>query len=190
QQEQSGGKIFANARNAAAGTLRTLDSSVTAQRKLDFFGYYLLRDGKIAVPRHSESLEALNLLPFRPSSDWKRGDGIDEVVEYSGAWDAKREKLPYEIDGVVVKVNSVAIQNELGFTSKSPRWAIAYKYPARQETTVVNDIQVNVGRTGVLTPWTLLQPVQIGGVTVSRSTLHNMDEIERLGVEIGDSVLV
>src|SRR5215470_10453323 len=190
QQEQSGGKIFANARNAAAGAVRTLDSSVTAQRKLDFFGYYLLRDGKIAFPRHSESLEALNLLRFRASSDWKLCDGIDEVVEYCGAWDAKREKLPYEIDGVVVKVNSVAIQNELGFTSKSPRWAIAYKYPARQETTVVNDIQVNVGRTGVLTPWTLLQPVQIGGVTVSRSTLHNMDEIERLGVQIGDTVLV
>jgi DNA ligase (NAD+) len=150
----------------------------------------VLRDAKVAFPKHSESLEALNALRFRASSDWKLCDGIAEVIKYCEAWDAKREKLPYEIDGVVVKVNSVAIQNELGFTSKSPRWAIAYKYPARQETTVVNDIQVNVGRTGVLTPWTLLQPVQIGGVTVSRSTLHNMDEIERLGVQIGDTVLI
>jgi DNA ligase, NAD-dependent len=190
QQEQSGGKVFANARNAAAGAVRTLDSSVTAQRKLDFFAYYLLRDGKVAFPKHSESLEALNVLRFRASSDWKLCDGIEEVIKYCEAWDAKREKLPYEIDGVVVKVNSVGIQNELGFTSRSPRWAIAYKYPARQETTLVNDIQVNVGRTGVLTPWTLLQPVQIGGVTVSRSTLHNMDEIGRLGVQIGDTVLV
>ena len=190
-QEQSGGKIFANARNAAAGAVRTLDSSVTAARKLDFFAYYLLRaDGKAAFPKHSESLLALKQLCFRASDDWKLCDGIEEVVKYCEAWDARREKLPYEIDGVVIKVNSTGIQNELGFTSKSPRWAIAYKYPARQETTVVNDIQVNVGRTGVLTPWTLLQPVQIGGVTVSRSTLHNMDEVERLGVQIGDTVLV
>jgi DNA ligase (NAD+) len=190
QQEQSGGKIFANARNAAAGAVRTLDSNVTAQRNLDFFAYYLLRDGKVALAKHSESLEALKTLRFRASDDWKLCDGIEEVVKYCESWDAKREKLPYEIDGVVVKVNSVALQNELGFTSKSPRWAIAFKYPARQETTVVKDIQVNVGRTGVLTPWTLLEPVQIGGVTVSRSTLHNMDEIGRLGVQIGDTVLV
>jgi DNA ligase (NAD+) len=190
QQEQSGGKIFANARNAAAGAVRTLDSGVTAQRKLDFFAYYLLRDAKLAFSKHSESLQALKQLRFRASDDWKLCNGIEEVEKYCETWDSRREKLPYEIDGVVVKVNSVAIQNELGFTSKSPRWAIAYKYPARQETTVVNDIQVNVGRTGVLTPWTLLQPVQIGGVTVSRSTLHNMDEIERLGVQIGDTVLV
>src|SRR5215469_13520787 len=190
QQEQNGGKIFANARNAAAGAVRTLDSSVTAQRNLDFFAYYLLRDGKVALSKHSESLEALKALRFRASDDWKLCDGIEEVIRYCDSWDAKREKLPYEIDGVVVKVNSIPLQNELGFTSKSPRWAIAFKYPARQETTLVKDIQVNVGRTGVLTPWTLLEPVQIGGVTVSRSTLHNMDEIERLGVQIGDTVLI
>ena len=190
-QEQSGGKIFANARNAAAGAVRTLDSSVTASRKLDFFAYYLLRDdGKAAFPKHSESLQALKQLRFRASDDWKLCDGIEEVVKYCEAWDSRREKLPYEIDGVVIKVNSIGIQNELGFTSKSPRWAIAYKYPARQETTVVNDIQVNVGRTGALTPVAFLEPVQIGGVTVSRSTLHNMDEVERLGVQIGDTVLV
>src|SRR5579863_7192869 len=190
-QEQSGGKIFANARNAAAGAVRTLDSSVTASRKLDFFAYYLLRDdGKAAFPKHSESLQALKQLRFRASDDWKLCDGIEEVVKYCEAWDSRREKLPYEIDGVVIKVNSVGIQNELGFTSKSPRWAIAYKYPARRETTVVNDIIVQVGRTGALTPVAFLEPVQIGGVTVSRSTLHNMDEVERLGVQVGDTVLV
>ncbi len=189
-QEQTGGKIFANARNAAAGAVRMLDSSITASRRLDFFAYYLLRDGKAAFAKHSESLQALKTLRFRASDDWKLCQGIEDVVKYCEVWDAKREKLPYEIDGVVVKVNSVGIQNELGFTSKSPRWAISFKYPARQETTVVSDIQVNVGRTGVLTPWTLLQPVQIGGVTVSRSTLHNMDEVERLGVQIGDTVLI
>jgi len=190
KQEETCGKIFANARNAAAGAVRMLDSSITAQRRLDFFAYYLLLDGKAAFPKHSESLLALKQLRFRASDDWKLCDGIEEVVKYCEAWDAKREKLPYEIDGVVVKVNSIGIQNELGFTSKSPRWAIAYKYPARQETTVVNDIIVQVGRTGALTPVAVLEPVQIGGVTVSRSTLHNMDEVERLGLQIGDTVLV
>ena len=190
QQSESGGKVFANPRNAAAGAVRMLDSSMTARRNLEFSAYFLLENGRFPFPKHSDALQALKQLRFRASEDWKLCDGIEEVVKYCDAWDSKREKLPYEIDGVVVKVNSVGIQNELGFTSKSPRWAIAFKYPARQETTVVKDIQVNVGRTGVLTPWTLLEPVQIGGVTVSRSTLHNMDEVERLGVQIGDTVLV
>jgi DNA ligase (NAD+) len=189
-QEQNGGKVFANARNAAAGAVRMLNSSITAQRRLDFFAYYLMTEGRAAFPKHSESLQALQGLRFRASSDWKLCKGIEEVISYCEAWDTKREKLAYEIDGVVVKVNAVGIQNELGFTSKSPRWAIAYKYPARQETTVVNDIIVQVGRTGALTPVAVLEPVQIGGVTVSRSTLHNMDEVERLGVQIGDTILV
>src|SRR6516164_11276577 len=135
QQEQNGGKIFANARNAAAGAVRTLDSSVTAQRNLDFFAYYLLQDGQAAFAKHSESLQALKQLRFRASDDWKLCDGIAEVEKYCQAWDSRREKLAYEIDGVVIKVNPVALQDELGFTAKSPRWAIAYKYPARQETT-------------------------------------------------------
>src|SRR5579863_6614063 len=189
-QEQTGGKIFVNARNSAAGAVRVLDPSITAQRRLDFFAYYLLQDGKAAFAKHSESLQALKLMRFRASDDWKLCDGIEEVVKYCEAWDSKREKLAYEIDGVVVKVNSVGIQNELGFTSKSPRWAIAFKYPARQETTVVNDIIVQVGRTGALTPVAVLEPVQVGGVTVSRSTLHNMDEVERLGLHMGDTVLI
>jgi DNA ligase (NAD+) len=190
QQEETGGKIFANARNAAAGAIRVLDPSITAQRRLDFFAYYLFVDGHFPFPKHSDSLQALKQLHFRASDDWKLCDGIEAVTEYCDAWDTKREKLAYEIDGVVIKVNSTALQNELGFTSKAPRWAIAYKYPARQETTVVKDIQVNVGRTGALTPVAFLEPVQIGGVTVSRSTLHNMDEVERLGVQIGDTVLI
>jgi DNA ligase (NAD+) len=190
QQEETGGKIFVNPRNAAAGAVRMLDPAITAQRKLDFFAYYLYVDGKAPFARHSESLLALKQMRFRSSDDWKLCNGIGAVIDYCTAWDDKREKLPYEIDGVVVKANETALQNELGFTAKAPRWAIAFKYPARQEQTVVKDIIVQVGRTGTLTPVAVLQPVQVGGVTVSRSTLHNMDEIERLGLEIGDTVLV
>jgi DNA ligase (NAD+) len=190
QQEQIGGKIFVNPRNAAAGSVRVLDPSITAQRRLDFFAYYQYVDGRVPFAKHSESLRALKQMKFRASDDWKLCDGIDAVIEYCESWDARREKLPYEIDGVVIKVNSTALQNELGFTAKAPRWAIAFKYPAQQETTVVNNIIVQVGRTGTLTPVAVLEPVQVGGVTVSRSTLHNMDEIERLGVQIGDTVLI
>jgi len=190
QQEQIGGKIFVNPRNSAAGAVRVLDPSITAARKLDFFAYYLYVDGKVPFAKHSDSLQALKQLHFRASDDWKLCNGIEAVTEYCEDWDAKRENLPYEIDGVVIKVNATGIQNELGFTAKAPRWAIAYKYPARQETTVVNDIRVQVGRTGALTPVAVLEPVQVGGVTVSRSTLHNMDEIERLGLHIGDTVLI
>jgi len=190
QQEQSGGKIFANPRNAAAGAVRVLDPNITAQRRLEFFAYYLLIDGKVPFAKHSDSLQVLKQLRFHASDDWKLCVGIEEVFAYCDAWDTKREKLPYEIDGVVLKVNSTGIQNELGYTAKAPRWALAYKYPAQQESTVVNDIRVQVGRTGALTPVAVLEPVQVGGVTVSRSTLHNMDEIERLGLQIGDTVLI
>ncbi len=190
QQEQSGGKIFVSPRNAAAGAVRVLDPSITANRRLDFFAYYLFVDGRVPFAKHSDSLLALKQMQFRASDDWKLCDGIETVTKYCEAWDSKREKLPYDIDGVVIKVNSTPLQNELGFTAKAPRWAIAYKYPARQETTVVNDILVQVGRTGTLTPVAILEPVQVGGVTVSRSTLHNMDEIDRLGLHIGDIVLI
>jgi len=174
QQELFGGKIFANPRNAAAGGVRVLDASITASRRLEFFSYYLLVDGRSPFTKLSESLQALKELRFRASADWKLCSGIEAVLAYCDFWEDKREKLPYEIDGVVVKVNSIPIQNELGYTAKAPRWAIAYKYPARQETTVVKDIQVNVGRTGTLTPVAFLEPVQVGGVTV----------------QIGDTVLV
>jgi len=190
QQEAQGGKRFANPRNAAAGAVRVLDPKITASRQLDFFAYYLLVEARVPRKRHSEVLAALAALHFKASEDWELCHGIAEVEKYVARWESKREKLPYEIDGIVVKVDEISLQNELGFTAKAPRWAIAYKYPAHQETTVVKEIGVNVGRTGVLTPVAFLEPVQIGGVTVSRSTLHNMDEIERLGVHAGDTVLV
>jgi DNA ligase (NAD+) len=190
QQSEQGGKIFANARNAAAGAVRMLDPKVTASRKLDFFAYYVLVDGRYARKRLSEVLETLSVLQFKASDDWKLCHSLPDVERYIESWDARREKLGYEIDGIVVKVDEVSLQNELGFTSKAPRWAIAYKYPAHQETTVVREINVSVGRTGVLTPVAFLDPVQIGGVTVSRSTLHNLDEIERLDLHAGDTVLV
>jgi DNA ligase (NAD+) len=189
QQEELGGKRFANPRNAAAGSVRVLDSRITASRQLDFFGYYLLAGGKTPFARHSEELEAISALNFN-ALEWKRCASIGEVKEYCRKWEEKREKLPYEIDGIVIKVNELWLQQELGFTSKAPRWAIAYKYPARQETTTVREVIFQVGRTGALTPVALLEPVAVGGVTVSRSTLHNMDEIERLGLAAGDSVLI
>src|SRR2546422_3053672 len=189
-QEEQGGKRFANPRNAAAGAVRVLDPAITAQRRLEFYAYMLLAGDRVPVKRHSDALEALAKLQFKVSRDWKLCRTLDEGLKYCEAWESRREKLPYEIDGIVIKVNDIALQEELGFTAKAPRWAVAYKYPAHQATTVVKDIQVNVGRTGVLTPVAILEPVQVGGVTVSRSTLHNMDEVQRLGVQIGDTVLI
>jgi DNA ligase (NAD+) len=190
QQDAKGEKRYANPRNAAAGSVRVLDPNITASRGLGFFAYYLLVDGRVPKKRHSEILEALNELRFKVSADWALCHGITEVEDYVTKWDAKREKLGYDIDGIVVKVNEVGLQNELGFTSKAPRWAIAYKYQAHQETTLLKQIEVSVGRTGVLTPFAVFEPVQIGGVTVTKSTLHNMDEVQRLGVHAGDTVLV
>src|ERR1700733_1138411 len=190
QQDAKGENRYANPPNAAAGSVRVLDSSITAPRRLGFFAYYLLADGRIPKKRHFEILEALDELRFKVSADWSLCHGVTEVEDYITKWDTKREKLGYEIDGIVVKVNEVGLQNELGFTSKAPRWAIAYKYQAHQETTVLKQIEVSVGRTGVLTPFAVFEPVQIGGVTVTKSTLHNMDEVQRLGVHAGDTVLV
>jgi DNA ligase (NAD+) len=190
QQSEQGGKIFANPRNAAAGGVRVLDPKITASRRLDFFAYYIFVDGRAAKKHLSEVLETLAVLQFKASDDWKLCHSLGEVERYIESWDTRREKLAYEIDGIVVKVDEVALQNELGFTAKSPRWAIAYKYPAHQETTFVREIRVQVGRTGVLTPVAVLEPVHLGGVTVSSSTLHNLDEVERLGLHAGDTVLV
>jgi DNA ligase (NAD+) len=190
QQEKEGGKRFANPRNAAAGAVRVLDPSITASRQLDFFAYRLLANGRTPARRHSEALEKLHRLRFKVSPDWERCPTVDDVMAYCSHWETKRQELPYETDGVVIKVDEVALWEELGSTSKAPRWAVAYKYAAQRATTVVNDIQVYVGRTGTLTPVAHLEPVGIGGVTVTRSTLHNMDEVERLGVHVGDTVLV
>ncbi|MCU1341049.1 MAG: ligase, NAD-dependent [Candidatus Acidoferrum typicum] len=189
-QDEQDGKRFANPRSAAAGSVRVLDSEITRTRRLDFFAYLLLAGGRVPTRLHSESLESLRKLHFRISPDWRLCHSLDEVKKFIDSWEGKREKLPYEIDGIVIKVNEIGMQQELGFTSKAPRWAVAYKYPARQETTVVNDVKFQVGRTGTLTPVAMLEPVQVGGVIVARSTLHNMDEIERLGLRIGDTVIV
>src|SRR6202163_739659 len=189
-QDEQGGKRFSNPRSAAAGSVRVLDSEITRTRRLDFFAYLLLAGGRIPTRLHSESLESLRKLHFRISPDWRLCHSLDEVRKFIDSWEGKREKLPYEIDGIVIKVNEIAMQQELGFMSNEPRWAVAYKYLARQQTTVVNDVNFQVGRTGTLTPVAMLEHVEVGGVTVSRSTLHNMDEIQRLGLRIGDTVIV
>ncbi len=190
KQAQEGGKRYMNPRNVAAGSVRVLDPEITRARRLDFYAYYLLAGGREPMRRHSEALEALSKLRFKVSSSWRVWHSLGQVKKFIDSWDGKRENLPYEIDGIVIKVDEISLQQELGFTSKAPRWAVAYKYPARQETTVVNDVIFQVGRTGTLTPVAVLEPVEVGGVMVSRSTLHNMDEIARLGLQIGDTVVV
>jgi len=190
ERDERGLSRFANPRNAAAGSLRVLEPSITASRRLDYYTYFLYVDGAPAYPHHWESLEELVLMGFKVNANRKLCRDVDEVLRFCAEWEAKREQLPYEIDGVVVKVDSIAQQQQLGYTAKAPRWAIAYKYPARQALTTVDGIEVQVGRTGALTPVAHLKPVEVGGVTVSRATLHNEDEIERLGLQIGDTVVI
>src|SRR3954465_15440979 len=181
---------FANPRNATAGTVRQLEPSITAQRRLDYFAYMLIGGGKTIFGHHWQTLNALDDAGFKVNPRRALATNFEEVLQFIKQWEEKRETLPYEIDGVVIKVNSTALQRELGFTGKAPRWAIAYKYAARGGITQIENIHVQVGRTGKLTPVAELKPVPIGGTTVSRATLHNMDEIERLGVKIGDWVEV
>ena len=190
EQEQKGLPKFANPRNATAGTVRQLDPKITASRRLDFFAYGLLANGKAIFDRHSEALKALETAGFKVNPNRRLVHSIDEVWAFITKWEKKRDALPYETDGIVVKVDRVALQQELGYTGKAPRWAIAFKYAARSGETQIEDILVQVGRTGKLTPVAALTPVPIGGTTVSRATLHNMDEIGRLGVRIGDWVVV
>jgi DNA ligase (NAD+) len=181
---------FANPRNAAAGAVRMLDPTITAQRRLDFYSYALLANGRSYFGQHWDALEALHATGFKVNPKRLLAKSIEEVLEFIREWEAKRDALPYEIDGIVVKVSSIALQNELGFTGKAPRWAIAYKYAARAGVTQIKGIHVQVGRTGKLTPVAELEPVAIGGTMVGRATLHNEDEIARLGVKIGDWVVV
>ncbi|HET9306428.1 MAG TPA: NAD-dependent DNA ligase LigA [Candidatus Sulfotelmatobacter sp.] len=190
ERERAGLATFANPRNFTAGTVRQLDANVTAQRRLDFFPYSLLVNGRSYFDRHWETLTALDKAGFKVNQNRKLVHSMEEVWSFIQQWEPKRESLPYEIDGIVVKVDRVSLQDELGFTGKAPRWAIAYKYAARAGITKLEDIRVQVGRTGKLTPVAMLAPVQIGGTTVRNATLHNMDEIERLGVKIGDWVQV
>ncbi|HWR35650.1 MAG TPA: NAD-dependent DNA ligase LigA [Clostridia bacterium] len=188
--ERQGLAKFANPRNAAAGAVRVLEPNITAQRRLDFFAYFLLVDGRVFSDKQEHALRALQEAGFKVNPNHKLARGIDEVWNFISESEAGRDKLPYEIDGIVVKVNETALWQRLGFTGKAPRWAIAYKYAARSGVTRVEDILVQVGRTGKLTPVAALAPVLIGGTTVTRATLHNQDEIERLGVRIGDWVMI
>jgi len=180
----------ANPRNAAAGTIRTLEPNIVAQRRLDFYAYFLLRDGEALVPLQSATLDALKTSGFRVNKYAKTVKNIDEVIRFIGDAEPLRDTLGYEIDGVVIKVDATAQQRRLGFTGKAPRWAIAYKFAARAGITKLEDVLFQVGRTGKVTPVAALTPVLIGGTTVTRATLHNADEIARLGVRIGDFVSV
>ncbi len=188
--EREGRKPYANPRNSAAGSLRVLDPAISAARQLDYFTYFLLVDGQFHFESHWESLEALAALQFKVNPERRLCANLDELLAFCAGWEARRDSLPYEIDGVVAKVDSLAQQQRLGWTAKAPRWAIAYKYPARQCSTVLENIEVQVGRTGALTPVAHLRAVNVSGVSVTRATLHNEDEIERLGVQIGDTVVV
>lgn len=190
ERERAGLATFANPRNFTAGTVRQLDATITAQRPLDFFAYQLLESGRTYFDRHSKTLEALDAAGFKVNKARKLVHSMDEVWDFIQRWEPKRESLPYEIDGIVVKVDRTALQDELGFTGKAPRWAIAYKYAARGGITKLENVRWQVGRTGKLTPVAELAPVPIGGTTVRNATLHNMDEIGRLGVKIGDYVQV
>ena len=181
---------FANPRNAAAGSLRVLDPKITASRRLDFFAYMLPTRDAHTSESHWDTLEALAALGFKVNPHRAQLHGIDEVSAFHEQWRRKRESLPYQIDGLVIKVDSLARQRSLGATAKAPRWAIACKFAAEQAVTVVEGVDVQVGRTGAVTPRARLDPVFVGGANVSRATLHNEDEVVRLGLHIGDSVLV
>jgi len=186
-----GGKPFVNPRNAAAGSLRQLDSRVTAARPLTMFAYGIgAWEGSAKPDSHFEMLEALGRWGFAISPDARLVTGPDGCLAYYRQMQKVRPNLPYEIDGVVFKVDSVGLQEELGFVARAPRWAIAYKFPAQEELTVIRDVEFQVGRTGALTPVARLEPVFVGGVTVSNATLHNMDEIERKDIRVGDTVFV
>jgi DNA ligase (NAD+) len=190
ERERNGLPTFANPRNFTAGTVRQLDPNITAERRMDYFPYILLQNGRTYFDRHWKTLTALDAAGFKVNPNRKLVHSMDEVWSFIQQWEEKRDSLPYEIDGIVIKVDRIALQDELGFTGKAPRWAIAYKYAARAGITKLEDIRVQVGRTGKLTPVAMLAPVLIGGTTVRNATLHNMDEIERLGVKIGDWVQV
>ncbi|MDO6657011.1 NAD-dependent DNA ligase LigA [Anaerobacillus sp. 1_MG-2023] len=188
--EKNDQDLFANPRNAAAGSLRQLDPKIAASRNLSIFVYGVGTVEGREISSHSNGLDFLKELGFKTNPEWKRCNTIDDVIDYIGGWSEKRPDLSYEIDGIVVKVDALNQQEELGFTAKSPRWAIAYKFPAEEVVTQLLDIQLNVGRTGVVTPTAVLEPVLVAGTTVQRASLHNEDLIREKDIKIGDYVVV
>jgi DNA ligase (NAD+) len=190
EREQQGLPLYANPRNSAAGSLRVLDPSITAARQLEFHAYFLLVEGRHAMPSHWQALEKLAELGFRVDPQRRLCRDIEELAAFCREWEEKRDSLPFEIDGVVAKVDSIEQQQRLGWTAKAPRWAIAFKFTPRQAETVLENIEVQVGRTGTLTPVARLRPVVVSGVTVTNATLHNEDYIRELGLMIGDRVVV
>ena len=190
QKEENGEEPFANPRNAAAGSLRQLDPKIAASRHLDIFLYALANVENIGVESHSGSLDWLDQLGFKTNKERRKCAAIEEVISFIEEWSEKRPHLPYEIDGIVVKVDSLAQQDELGTTAKSPRWAIANKFPAEEVVTTLLDIELNVGRTGVVTPTAILTPVKVAGSTVQRASLHNEDLIREKDIRIGDQVVI
>lgn len=191
KQLETGGKLFANPRNAASGSLRQLDSNITKERNLAMFCYYgRLDSGEKKIDSHSQMLEFLKSQGFNVNPSFQRCKNIDEAIEYCKHWDTLRQNLDYATDGVVIKIDNFMLQSEMGSTARAPRWATAFKFPPEEVSTIVEDIEVNVGRSGAVTPVAILKPVYVSGSTVQRATLHNFDEIKRLNINIGDRVLI
>ena len=190
EKEQNGEQPFANPRNAAAGSLRQLDSKLAAKRKLSVFLYSVNDLTEFNATTQSEALEELDQLGFKTNQERERVSDIEGVLNYIEKWTSKRESLSYDIDGIVIKVNDLSQQEEMGYTQKSPRWAIAYKFPAEEVITKLLDIELSIGRTGVVTPTAILEPVKVAGTTVSRASLHNEDLIHERDIRIGDSVVI
>lgn len=188
--EQMEEEPFANPRNAAAGSLRQLDPKIAAKRNLDIFLYAVGEWESGELSTHSERLTYLQQLGFKTNPEWRKCEGIEEVLEYVENWVEKRAELSYDIDGIVIKVDNLEAQEQLGFTAKSPRWAIAYKFPAEEAVTELTDIELSVGRTGVITPTAILEPVKVAGTTVQRASLHNEDLIKEKDIRIGDTVVI
>ena len=189
-QEEKGEKLFANARNAAAGSIRQLDSSIAAKRGLEAFWYYFVNAKDFGIRYHSEALAMADKLGFRTNPERRLCNGIDEVIKYIEEYTEKRDSLPYDIDGIVIKVDDMSLYDKLGYTSKTPRWAIAYKFPPEEVVTKLTDIIFTVGRTGKITPNAVLEPVRVAGSVVQRATLHNEDFIVDKGLMIGDYVII
>jgi DNA ligase (NAD+) len=190
EREVNGEPLFANPRNAAAGSLRQLDPKIAAKRNLDIFLYGVGEWNNSKLTKHSERLVRLKELGLKTNPEWKKCNTVEEVMEYVDYWTKERPHLDYEIDGIVIKVDDLKQQEELGYTAKSPRWAIAYKFPAEEAITKLTDIELSVGRTGVITPTAILNPVKVAGTTVQRASLHNEDLIREQDIRIGDTVVI